>query len=129
MQHHHDMSVALERHMPCRNFYNYMNGDMPCAQGNRDRWLSAFFSDVPRMQTIKAMRDPHNVFQSHLRSHGVALASQPEHAHSSAAGAVHLHATTQRRQLSESQRLEPAAPHVRSTGARRRRRASMSTPL
>mmetsp|Transcript_106550 Transcript_106550/g.267059 ORF Transcript_106550/g.267059 Transcript_106550/m.267059 type:complete len:341 (+) Transcript_106550:1-1023(+) len=52
--------------MPCKNFYNYMDGDMPCANGDRDRWLNAFFSDVGRMQQIKATEDPQNVFQSHL---------------------------------------------------------------
>jgi len=80
MQHHHDMSVALERHLPCKSFYNYMDGNMPCAKGDWDSWLRAFFSDVGRMQQIKVTADPQGVFQSHLLPKGVAPASHwPQH--------------------------------------------------
>merc|ERR1711972_187141 len=66
LKHHQGMSQALETHLPCQGFYNYMDGSLPCAQGDSDKWLEAYFADVPRMKAIKAAADPASVFWSRL---------------------------------------------------------------
>jgi len=67
MQHYTDMTRALERHpeFQCRGFINYVDNTLPCTRSNRE-WLEAYFHNVDRMVTIKAMRDPGGVFRSHL---------------------------------------------------------------
>lgn len=65
MEHHLSMSEAIDEHLPCSNFYNYLDNDMPCAATN-DEWLQAHFSDVPRMKAIKAAVDPDGVFRSRI---------------------------------------------------------------
>merc|ERR1711972_1117062 len=50
LKHHQGMSQALETHLPCQGFYNYMDGSLPCAQGDSDKWLEAYFADVPPMK-------------------------------------------------------------------------------
>jgi len=70
MAHHRLMSQALEQYLPCRGFYNYMDGTLPCAGGNSEKWLEAYFADVQRMKAIKTQADPAGVFWSRL-SHGV----------------------------------------------------------
>jgi len=65
MEHHLSMSRAIDRHLPCSNFYNYLDNNMPCAATN-DEWLQAHFSDVPRMKAIKAMADPNGLFRSRI---------------------------------------------------------------
>eukprot|EP00931_Biecheleriopsis_adriatica_P029330 TRINITY_DN17427_c0_g1_i2.p1 TRINITY_DN17427_c0_g1~~TRINITY_DN17427_c0_g1_i2.p1 ORF type:complete len:548 (-),score=69.45 TRINITY_DN17427_c0_g1_i2:34-1677(-) len=67
LQHHVSMSEAIDGHLPCTNFYNYMDKDMPCA-ATQDRWLEAHFSDVPRMYVVKAAADPNHVFWSRLET-------------------------------------------------------------
>jgi len=65
-KHHRLMSQALEKHLPCQGFYNYMDGSLPCAGGDSEKWLEAYFRDVPRMKAIKAAADPAGVFWSRL---------------------------------------------------------------
>ena len=60
------LSRVLEGHLGCRGFYNYMDTDMPCTRGSRDKWLRAVHSDVDRMRAIKASVDPTDVFRSRL---------------------------------------------------------------
>jgi len=67
MTHHVALSKALDRHLLCTNFYNYVDNDMSCAATNDD-WLAAYFSDVPLMKAIKLSVDPDNVFRSRLLS-------------------------------------------------------------
>jgi hypothetical protein len=75
MRHHQGMSQALEQHLPCEGFYNYMDGSLPCAGGDSDKWLEAYFADVPRMKAIKAAADPASVFRSRLTP---TAASEPQ---------------------------------------------------
>jgi hypothetical protein len=53
---------ALDRLLPCKNFYNYLDSDMTCAT-NDDDWLEAHFSDVPRLKSVQRNNDPNNVFR------------------------------------------------------------------
>jgi len=76
MQHHREVATAIDRHLPCRNFYNYIDNDMPCAATN-EAWLQAHFSDVPRMHAIKERADPLGLFRSRLTSVGGDDPSQP----------------------------------------------------
>lgn len=49
--------------LPCKNFYNYIDAGLSCAS-TREEWLEAYFSDVPRMKSIKRQVDPHNVIRT-----------------------------------------------------------------
>eukprot|EP00965_Chrysotila_dentata_P125515 4149592-Pleurochrysis_carterae.AAC.1 len=65
LAHHRMLAASLDRFLPCRGFYNYIDNEKPCALNN-DAWLGAYFSDVGRMKAIKASLDPRNVFRSRL---------------------------------------------------------------
>jgi FAD/FMN-containing dehydrogenase len=71
VDHHTNLSLALDKHLNCSHFYNYMGADLTCADTN-DKWLAAHFSDVPRMKAIKAASDPLDTFRSRLTGHSTA---------------------------------------------------------
>lgn len=58
---------GLDKFLPCRHFYNYVDQKLTCAKTN-DQWLSAYFSDISRMKAIKRRVDPNEVFRSRLLS-------------------------------------------------------------
>jgi len=64
--HHKQFTQELDRLLPCKSFYNYMGEDMTCNHGDREQWLSQFFSNVPRMKAIKRREDPDVVFRNRL---------------------------------------------------------------
>jgi hypothetical protein len=76
MDHHKEMSEALDQHVGCKSFYNYIDKSLTCASGHNDRWLHAYFSDVGRMKAIKRQNDPNSVFRSRLSMCGVATCTQ-----------------------------------------------------
>jgi len=76
MAHHKEMSEALDQHVGCKSFYNYIDKSMTCANGRNHRWLSAYFSDPGRMKAIKRTHDPNSVFRSRLSMCGVATCTQ-----------------------------------------------------
>merc|ERR1719436_1364031 len=65
LRHHSAMTRALDRHLPCKGFYNYLDNHKTCA-GSNDEWLKAHFRDVERMKRIKHAADPHGTFRSRL---------------------------------------------------------------
>jgi len=74
-----DLSAAG---LPCKQYYNYMDGDTKChvdAAGipSKARWLDAYFSNVPRMKDIKRRRDSLQVFRSHLSEMSFSLEDSP----------------------------------------------------
>jgi hypothetical protein len=65
MRHHKGLSRALDAHLPCEGFYNYLDNWKTCARTN-DEWNEAHFRDVDRMKRIKSAEDPSGVFRSRL---------------------------------------------------------------
>ncbi|KAG7354540.1 FAD linked oxidase-like protein [Nitzschia inconspicua] len=53
--------------LQCKNFYNYADRSFPCAESSGEAWLEAHFSDVPRMQSIRAAEDPSLLFTSNFK--------------------------------------------------------------
>ena len=74
LTHHRQFSQALDHHMPCKGWYNYIDNELPCAESLatqhgtiNDGWLHAYFQDNEvRMKQIKMREDPRNVFRSRL---------------------------------------------------------------
>jgi len=50
--------------VPCKNFYNYIDSELTCAE-NSDEWGEAYFSNFSRMRSIKQQADPDNVMRMH----------------------------------------------------------------
>lgn len=63
--HHARISHAIDKHLPCSGFYNYIDNEKSCAKTD-DEWLAAYFDDVPRMKQIKFANDPTAVFRGRL---------------------------------------------------------------
>ncbi len=70
-----EFSLALDKHLPCKSFYNYLDREMMCtivdddddekeSNAPSDKWLEAYFSDEPRMRALKLKDDPQGLFQS-----------------------------------------------------------------
>merc|ERR1740121_2121667 len=131
VDHHANLSRALDKHLNCSHFYNYMGSDLTCADTN-DKWLAAHFSNVPRMKTIKAANDPLDTFRSRLAGHRAASTiaistkgtSSTTRSSTSATNSTPASSTTRTRNTSASANATASY----TTGASSTTRSSTSAP-